>query len=394
MQNYSHSGVEGVKCQSSPYSDQAAAAAEPPRDMPPESSIHNISPTPSRLDHQYRKRKGRVKNNKRRGRGQSKRRMDTYTSLTSSTHQDSLFYPKFEENDPYYLSVWWKIFTTICYFIVIYYSTLTAHHPVPRHQNLVNTTHGFTMAAVVILAHDSDSLVRVLLVDGIAFFWATMVTLKLNLKRSILLFYCHQLEVMIGALGYRRWGGKLLEENARYSISLHGMIGFWLFPVGLAPSVVALFGAAAFNIILGAPFVNLLELWWTSDGLGSYMSFWWCIVLQTVTKTEFFSLWTEEKRMTTSIYMAEILLQIAVIYLIYHPMMHILNLLCLPMLSFIAWRHHIAVSTFLQMFATTFVTILFSRKATVPTGVEITAFYITMGVTLFVSTLIAVSSNI
>ncbi len=383
-----------VNCQLSPYRDQAATA-EPPRDMPPESPTHNIPPTPSRLYHQHGKCKGRVKNKKRRGIGQSKSTLDTYTSLSASINQDSLFSPIFPENDRYYLAFWWKTFTMTCYFIAIFYSNLVAYHPIHNnHQNLVNTTHGLTIAAVVILAHDSGSLVRFLLIDGIAFFWTTIVTLKMNLQIAILLFYCHLLEVTIRALGYRQWGGKLLEDDVRYPISLHGMIGLWMFPVGLAPTVSALFGAGAFNIILGEPFVKLLEQWWTSNSLGTFLSFWICMVLRTVTKTEVFSLFSEEKRMLTSIYMAEILLHIALIYLIYHPMTQMLNLFCLPILSFIAWRHHIAVSTFLQVYATTLVTIVFSRELEYPSGVEITAFYITMGVTLFVSTLIAVSSNI
>ncbi len=265
------------------------------------------------------------------------------------------------------------------------------HQPASSYQqNLVNLSHGFTMSVVVILSRNGAAIVRVLIVDGLAFFIATLVSLRLSAKPSILLFYCHHLEVIIGALGYKRWGGKQLEENLRYPISLHGMIGFWLFPVSLAPAIVALFGAGSASIILNKSFNAVLKRWWTSDGLGTYMSFWLVMVLRTVTKVDVLNMVSKEKRLSTLIYLAEIVVQAGFVYVTYHPMVNVLTTLCLPTLSFIAWRHHIAVSTMFQMYATGLFTHMLANQNTNPTEVEISAFYITVGVTLFVSSLIAV----
>ncbi len=247
------------------------------------------------------------------------------------------------------------------------------------------------MSVAVILANNSVNLVWILAVDAFAFFTASMVGVRFTMKHTIFLFYCHQLEVIIGAMGYRRWSSGKLEENILYPTSLHGMIGFWLFPVCLAPTTVALFGAGAYYIFLGLPFADTLKMWWMSDLLGNYISFWLCMVLLTVTKSKVQNLFSKEKKLTTLILTAEVAFEAGFIYIINHPNSTILTILCLPMLSFIAWRHHIAVSTLLQMYSIVLVTSLFASNYTNPTRVEVTAFYITVWVTLCVSSLIAVS---
>ncbi len=376
-----------------PYNDQATTSTEPVRDWDSCGSFVTIFPPESGYRTYERKRSPKVK---KRRRSKFSDRFDRVArrGVPNSAEGDSssIFSPNFPENDRFYLQFWWKILVTFLYSMAIYYSTYLAYHQAWNHRNLINITHGCTMAAVIILAKEPDTLTRLLIFDAIAFFSAAVFDLNLEVKNAILLIYCHMLEVTIGVLGYKRWGGKGLEDNPRYAISLHGMIGFWLFVVGLAPAFTALFGAIAFNIILGRPFVEILEQWWPADCLGTYVSFWLINALGSISKREFYSLFLEENRLSTSILMAEILLQIAMIYFIYHPMMPTLNILCLPMLSFIAWRHHIAVSTFLQMYATTLVTLTQSKIADTPTGVETSAFYIILIVTLFVSTLIAVSS--
>ncbi len=327
-----------------------------------------------------------TKNNRR---GESKSNMNTRT--VPPTLQDSALFIKFPENDIWYCAIWWKAFTSIFYFCAIYMSFVTAYHPESRKQSLANLLHGFTMSVVVILANNSAALAWILSIDACAFFTAATVNLNFSWKHTVFLFYCHHLEVFIGAMGYRRWANEKLEENLLYPTSLHGMIGFWLFPVCLAPTTVALFGAGAYHIFIGLDFSDTLKSWWMSDLLGTYISFWLCMVLLTVTESEVYSLFSKEKKLSTLVVLAEVVLQAGFIYIISYPNGNILTILCLPMLSFIAWRHHIAVSTLLQMYAMLLVTVLFDRKYTIPTRMEITAFYITVWVTLCVSSLIAVS---